>query len=440
MPAPNDVLALDVERPAVGGAMIARVDGQIVLVTGAIPGERVEARIDRVGRGVVFASTVAVKEASHDRRAGVADPACGGCGYAHISYERQLVLKGEVIADAFARIGRLEIPSPIAVAPSREDGYRMRARLHVRGGRLGFFRENTHDICDPRRSRQLLPETYDVLDRLMTGVRSLGDVVREVELSENIEATERVVHLETARPVDRRARETLEAITHGDGLTVGPFVTDDIFGEAGGQRLRRHVLAFFQGNRYLIRQLVQHVAEQVDAGSRVVDLYAGAGLFSLAAAMRGARVIGVEGDRFAASDLTANAHAFQRSAKVLAERPVEREASAERTETGGIGGTVEPVASDVESFVAGRVRDASARDKLDAVIVDPPRTGMSPAAVRDVLALAVPKLIYVSCDVATLARDSRALVAGGYRITRADAFDMFPNTPHVETVVVLEKS
>ena len=429
MPAPNEVLALDVERPAVGGAMIARVDGQVVLVTGAIPGERVEARIDRIGRGVVFASTVSVKEASHDRRADVADAACGGCGYAHIAYERQLALKREVIADAFARIGRLEIPSSIAVAPSREDGYRMRARLHVRGGRLGFFREHTHDICDPRPSRQLLPETYDVFDRLMTGVRSLGDVVREVELSENIEATERVVHLETARPVEKRVREALEAMTRGDGLTAGPFVTDDLFGEGVGQRLRRHVLAFFQGNRYLIRQLVQHVAEQVDAGSRVVDLYAGAGLFSLAAAMRGARVIGVEGDRFAASDLTANAHAF-------------RSRSGGSSGSGGSGGKdgrVEAIASDVESFVASRVRDASVRDRFDAVIVDPPRTGMSPAALRDVVTLSAPKLIYVSCDVATLARDSRALVAGGYRMTRADAFDMFPNTPHVETVVVFQR-
>jgi 23S rRNA (uracil1939-C5)-methyltransferase len=420
MPAPNEVLALDVERPAVGGAMIARVDGQVVLVTGAIPGERVEARVDRVGRGVLFASTVAVKEPSQDRRAGVADPACGGCGYAHISYERQLVLKSEVIADAFARIGRFELPSRIAVAPSREDGYRMRARLHVRGGRLGFFREGTHDICDPRPSRQLLPETYDVLDRLMTAIRSLGDVVREVELSENIDATERVVHVETAGPVERRA---LEAVTHGDGLTAGPFVTDVLDDDGRGLRLRRHVLAFFQGNRYLIRRLVRHVAEEVDAGSRVLDLYAGAGLFSLAAAdRRGARVIGVEGDRFAASDLTANARACQ-GAEWSAERP-------------GIRGTVEAVASDVESFVANRMRDASARNAFDAVIVDPPRTGMSPAALRDVVTLAVPRLIYVSCDVATLARDSRALMAGGYQITRADAFDMFPNTPHVEAVVV----
>jgi 23S rRNA (uracil1939-C5)-methyltransferase len=304
----------------------------------------------------------------------------------------------------------------------------MRARLHVRGGRIGFFREGTHDLCDPRPSRQLLPETYDVLDRLMTAVRSLGDVVREVELSENIDATERVVHLETAGPVERRAFEALETMTRGDGLTAGPFVTDDLGGEDGGLRLRRHVLAFFQGNRYLIRRLVRHVVEQVDAGSRVLDLYAGAGLFSLAAAsMRGARVVGVEGDRFAASDLTSNAYTFL----------MEREASAERPETRG---TVDAVASDVESFVANRVRDASAQDRFDAVIVDPPRTGMSPAALRDVVTLSASKLIYVSCDVATLARDSRALVAGGYRITRADAFDMFPNTPHVEAVVVFERT
>jgi 23S rRNA (uracil1939-C5)-methyltransferase len=433
MPAQGDLLSLVVERPAVGGPMIARADGQIVLVTGAIPGERVQARIDRVVRSVAFATTVEVRESSPDRRAPFRDPSCGGCGYSHIAYARQLEIKSQVIADAFARIGHVEWPLAIPVAASREDGYRLRARLHVRGGHLGFFREGTHDVCDPRPSRQLLPEACDALDRLMASARSLGDLVREVELSENIAANERVVHVESSRPVDRRA---LDALTHGEGLTPGPYVTDELLvadqlpeREASAERpggapirLRRHVLSFFQGNRYLIRDLVDYVVRQVPTSGRVLDLYAGAGLFSVAAAtMADARVTAVEGDRMAAQDLAHNARAAG--------------------EAGRSGGFVEVVTSDVESFVAACARDArGSGEAFTATIVDPPRTGLSRAALDGLLALTIPKLVYVSCDVATLARDSRAIVEAGYRVTRVDAFDMFPNTPHVETVVVFDRT
>jgi len=420
MPAQGDVLSLLVDRPAVGGPMIARVDGQVVLVTGAIPGERVRARIDRVGRSVAFATAIEVQESSGDRRAGFPDPACGGCVYSHIAYPRQLEIKGQVAVDAFARIGRLELPAPVPVAASREDGYRMRARLHVRAGRLGFFREGTHDVCDPRQSQQLLPETCDALEWLMASARSLGDVVREVELSENIAGTARVVQIETSRPIDRRA---LEALAGGDGLTAGPYVTDDFGNGDAPLVVRRHVRAFFQGNRYLIRHLVDHVVSQVPADGRVLDLYAGAGIFSITAARRsGATVTAVEGDRHGAADLAYNA---------------EREGLSQ-ADSGSRGsrGEVRTIGSDVESFLATRTGDAA----FDAAIVDPPRTGLSPAALGGLLALAVGRIVYVSCDVATLARDARKIVDAGYGVASVQAFDMFPNTPHVETVVVFDRT
>ena len=142
----------------------------------------------------------------------------------------------------------------------------MRARLHVRGWRVGFFREGTHDLCDARATRQLLPATCDALDRLVAAIRSLGaDLVREIELSENVDATERVVHLETSEPLDPRLVEKLVSV---DGLTPGPYVTDAIAIGDASLRLRRHVLAFFQGNRYLLSDLVAHVVEHVPVGSR----------------------------------------------------------------------------------------------------------------------------------------------------------------------------
>jgi len=421
----GDIIPLTVERPAAGGRMIARLDGQVVLVADAIPGERVQARIERVGKGVAYAQTMSVDERSGDRRDPFADPLCGGCLYSHIAYPRQLAIKGEVIADAFRRIGRVTLPGPVAVAGSPEDGYRMRARLHVRGHRLGFFRENSHDVCDARATRQLLPATSDALERLMAAMRSLGlDAVREIELSENIDASERVVFLDAAAALDA---STLERLAGTDGLTGlgsafgafgSPYVTDSLTIGESALMLRRHVQSFFQGNRHLLGGLVAHVTERVPVGGTVLDLYAGVGLFAVAAAViRGASVVAVEGDAYAADDLHANAAAA--------------------------GGQVTTVRGAVEGIAAGMFGAwgrAAGRPAAETVIVDPPRTGLSREAMDKVLTLTTPRLIYVSCDVATLARDARRLVDDGYAIERIDGFDLFPNTPHVETVVVFTRT
>ena len=137
---PGQELELSVEKPAAGGRMIARHEGQVLLVLGAIPGERVVARVERAERRVAFAETVRVLEASHDRRDVASDPRCGGCAYAHVTYERQLALKTDVVADAFTRIGHLPLDAVVPIAASPERGSRMRARLHVQDGRAGFYR------------------------------------------------------------------------------------------------------------------------------------------------------------------------------------------------------------------------------------------------------------------------------------------------------------
>jgi 23S rRNA (uracil1939-C5)-methyltransferase len=404
---PGQLVPLAIEKPAAGGRMIARVDGQVVLVAGAIPGERVRARIERIARGVAYAQTEAIDEPSADRRS-FDDPLCGGCLFGHIAHARQLDIKSQIIDDAFRRIGRLPLSAPVRVAPSPEEGYRMRARLHVRGARLGFFREGTHDVCDARPTRQLLPATCDALDRLMDAIRSLGaDAVREIELSENASASERVVHLDASRPLDARI---VDQLVNVGGLTAGPYVTDTLGVGGTAVTLRRHVLAFFQGNRHLLAPFVAHVVGLVPVSGRLLDLYAGVGLFAVgAAAARGVEVTAVEGDRVAAADLTSNA------------------ASA--------AGPVSAVHQSVEDFVRGA---HTGSEPPATVIADPPRTGLSQEALEGIVALRPARAIYVSCDVATLARDARRLVDAGYAIARIDAFDLFPNTPHVETVVVFE--
>ena len=420
MLSPGDIQVLAIDKPAAGGRMIARVDGQVVLVSGTIPGERVTARIERVTKGVAYAQTIAVEDPSPDRRPTASDPECGGGLYRHIAYARQLAVKRDVIVDALARIGRLTLPSPPTVTPSPEDGYRMRARLHVRARRIGFFREGTHDLCDARQTGQLLPTSSDVVDRLTATLRSLGvDAVREIELSENVDASERAIALDTDAPMDARVVERLAGTDGVTGLVWRggvhgrPEVTDRLALDGSTIALQRHVLAFFQGNRYLLRDLVAHVVGRLK-DEPVIDLYAGVGLFAIAAAAtRGVRVTAVEGDRQSAGDLDANA--------------------------AGVRG-VTAVHQSVEAFVR-RVRlQADQPNAPGTVIVDPPRTGLSREALEGAIAIGAPRIVYVSCDVATLARDARRIVDAGYGIDRADAFDLFPNTPHVETVAVFDRS
>jgi 23S rRNA (uracil1939-C5)-methyltransferase len=422
---PGDVVSLTIEKPAAGGRMIARADRLVVLVAGTMPGERVRARIERIGKGVAYATAEAIDDASTDRRTTEGDPFCGGCLYAHIAYPRQLELKSLVIADAFRRVARMELPVAAAVHASPEEGYRMRARIHVRGRHAGFFREGTHEVCQARQTRQLLPATADVLETLVSTAQSLGlEGLREIELAENVDTTHRAVHLAFADGAATLEASGLDRLASTDGLTgvSSPrgtrgdiHVTDTIRLEGHAPLcVRRHAQSFFQGNRYLLEPLVAHVTGKIPAGSDALDLYAGVGLFALhTAAARGVRVTAVEGDHIAAADLAANAAAAENGDRVAA------------------------VHQSVEEFVDAW-RGATSPDGL-TVIVDPPRTGLSRVALEGICRLPARRIIYVSCDVATLARDARRIVDDGRALVEIDAFDLFPNTPHVETVAVFER-
>ena len=225
------VLDLQIEKPAVGGRMIARHQGQVVLVRGAIPGERVRARIERQGRDVAYAVVAEVLEAASDRRPVDGDPACGGHTYAHIRYERQLVLKREIVADAFRRIGRVSLPVPVPVAASGERGYRMRARLHLQGTRVGFLREGSHGLCDASRTGQLLPKTGVILGQVGTRLRAIRlsgrTAIRAIDLAENLAGDQCVLHLELDRlhPADHADLAGLAEVADLTGLTAAVVPT-----------------------------------------------------------------------------------------------------------------------------------------------------------------------------------------------------------------------
>jgi 23S rRNA (uracil1939-C5)-methyltransferase len=424
---PGAELELAIERPVAGGRMLARHEGRVVLVAGAIPGERVRARVERTTRQVMWAQAVEILDASADRREPSVDPACGGALYSHISYARQLQLKGEVIADAFRRTGKMSLPQPPRVAASPERGYRLRARLHVRNGRVGFFREGSHAICDAAATGQLHADAAAAVAWLSHALGSRLTHCDSLFVAENIAATERIAHLvarDDARlddlPIIIPASVNLIGVTTSlPGRTVvldGAATVSDsaahVFGADSpvdaGVTWTRQAASFFQGNRFMVGALLRHVLAKSGVGS-CVDLYSGVGLFAVALAAGGRRVIAVEGDPVSGSDLRVNAAPWQSRLRV--------------------------VMSAVEEFVRHPLTPSP-----DVVVLDPPRSGVTPLVVDALVRWRAPRIVYVSCDPPTLARDARQLVAAGYQVSSVEAFDLFPNTPHVESVVTFESA
>ncbi|MBI4886967.1 MAG: class I SAM-dependent RNA methyltransferase [Acidobacteria bacterium] len=432
-------ITLDIEKPAVGGRMLARHDGQVALVWGAIPGERVRAQIERVSKSVIYATTTAVLTASPDRREAGPDWRCGGNVFAHIGYDRQRGLKAEIIRDALRRIGRVTLPAAPDVVGSPERGYRMRARLHARDGRLGFFREGTHRLCDAAATGQLRPQTTEwiaAVERVLARDRLAG--LDAMEIAENVAGDERACHLELQSGVEASRFGALAAAGALTGLSATradrpgveilagtPSVSDVLHVRPGDParalRLRRDVRAFFQGNRFLLEPLVHRVVALVPPGP-VVDLYAGVGLFGLALAAAGAeQVTLVEGDPVSGMSLDENAEPLRSRVRVE-HRSVESYV--------GRVPTREP---------SGRGGPGAAADPASTFIVDPPRTGLSKAALAGIVAAQPARVVYVSCDVATLARDTRLLLDAGYVLDSVTGIDLFPNTAHVEAVTALSR-
>jgi tRNA/tmRNA/rRNA uracil-C5-methylase (TrmA/RlmC/RlmD family) len=425
MLAEGQQVELTIEKVAAGGWTIGRHHGQVVLVRGAIPGERVTAWVERADRRVVYASTRDVLEPSRDRRPAAFDPLCGGSVFAHVAYDRQLSLKGEIVQDAFTRLARHPLAATPAVEPSPEAGYRMRARLHVRGERVGFYREGTHQMCDAAPTAQLRPEALAAAASAAAVLhRHAPDAVTSMAISENIAAGERAVHVEVsargafaeaalADAADAAGLRGVSARTPGGAASTSgdPSVSDPLdrvtAGRVSGGELRRHAESFFQGNRFLLPSLVSAVLDAAASDGHIVDLYAGVGLFSIALAAAGhSDITAVEGDRTSGRDLRQNARAF--ASRVHAK-------------------TIS-----VEQYLA------TAQGDVATIVVDPPRTGMSKEAVEGVLRAAPARIVYVSCDPPTLARDARRLLDGGYTLGGMRAFDLFPNTAHVETLAVFE--
>jgi 23S rRNA (uracil1939-C5)-methyltransferase len=376
-----------IEKLVFGGAGLARTANGVVFVNDAAPGETVEIEITGKKGGVAHARPVKILKPSPSRR----DPACplygkcGGCDWLHIDYKTQVECKKEMTAECMRRIGRIENLPAIDVISAEELGYRRRVQIKIdTNGSAGFFARRTNDVVPVRQC----PLLVDSLNRLLNKIAD-----KKVSLP--------------------GALINLKAIAGDGGHIASAPVIDKETGESVVITVKNRTFevqgnGFFQSNCFLLERLGAWVRDYA-GGNFCVDLYGGCGFFSvmLADRFKEGLLIESEGAEAAAARVNFNRNGINhfRATQGAAENLVSLTAS-------------KPV---------------------DCLIVDPPRPGLS-LLVRESIAELKPKtILYVSCNPSTQARDAAALIAAaGYTISHAAIVDLYPNTHHVETVLILK--
>jgi 23S rRNA (uracil1939-C5)-methyltransferase len=401
---------------------VGRLDGKVIFARQVAVGDEVDVEIVEDHGSYAYASVERVVRASADHRTPPCPylPRCGGCPWQHLSYSAQLAAKHQSVRDHLERIGRFRDVVVDPIVPSPEElGYRSRLSLRTDGTDAGFYAAASHDLV-PVESCLLANATVNsVLPAAAALVRLLQGRLRRIEVAGDADEDRCVLIGEIEGQAVAADTLPIETFLRAQSPTVRGVVLrgkrwSRSWGEcvltvhpAAGESLRVHAGAFTQVNPAANRLLVQTVLAlcQLTGRERVMELYAGAGNFSLPLARRCASLIAVEQNALASSDAKRNA----------------RMAGLANLE----------VVSDASHHALRRVVDRG--ERFDVVVLDPPRSGAR-ECMEGVLALRPPVLIYVSCNPATLARDLR-MIAGAYRIDRVQPIDLFPQTYHVETVV-----
>jgi 23S rRNA (uracil1939-C5)-methyltransferase len=391
---------LEIEKLVYGGEGLGRADGRVVLVPNVLPGERVRVEPFSQKGGLLRAKVAEVLTPSEGR----VEPACpyfgrcGGCQYQHAAYELQLEVKRSILRETLLRVGKIEAPAEIEVISGEPWGYRNRSQFHVGARGIGYLEAQSHRLCPITRcpiSSPRVNETLAALNEMMRDAR-WPNFLRSIEVFTNETETQLNV-LESERPVAKRFFDWCAEKVPG-------FVPGLLDYPAAGFTYRAATGSFFQVNRFLIDDLVRAAIGDA-AGESALDLYAGVGLFSLPLAKRFSHVTSVESGATAVRDLHFNA--------------------------GRASASIEIVHSATEDFLKNQ------KSAPDFVLADPPRTGLGKAVVARLAELKPRRIVIVSCDPATLARDLPGLLGAGYRIERLTMADLFPQTYHIETVAEL---
>ena len=418
----DSVVEVSVRALSSNGSGVADLpDGKVCFVPRTAPGDRVRIRLGKVKARWAQAELEEVLEHGPDR---VDAPCraygeCGGCALQHVHYDEQLTWKGRFIADALQRIGGLTVEAPVVTASPNPLGYRNRVTYTLRRLRAGRVVAGFHALGRPAhvidiQAECLLPEPSlkEAWTRIRnawgSGARRLPDAGRlRLTLRTGDEGVTLVVE---GGEVGWNAKDLgdivpgLRAIWHQPQKSRRP---QRVWGESTTEQwddetVRVTGRAFLQVNRGAASLLETHVLEQVGTPESAVDAYAGVGRYARALARNGAAVQALELDADACDVCREDA----------------------------------PLGLEVlKGDVAALLPDVLPTDLL---VLNPPRTGLGPEVPEAILRTPPPRIVYVSCDPATLARDLSALTAGGYSVADVAAFDLFPQTAHVETVVSLD--
>ena len=422
-----DSFTIRVEKLVYGGEGLGYHSGKPVFVPFVLPGEVVEVFPTEESRKLIRGLPGDLKEPAADR----IEPACpyfarcGGCHHQNLEYDKQIALKSEILRETLRRLGKIEWRDAIPAHAAAPWNYRNRVQLRLaphpaqpENLQVGFHRAGSHTLC----AIESCPISSAKLNRLLAVLNRLSQQ-RKLPLSlRRVEAfaddRDETCLLTLAAPrLDFDAAALIELLrTELDGLlsielheTATERRRHDglgwIYYQVGGHRLRVSHGSFFQVNRHLLPTLVERVTGGLE-GKVALDLYAGVGLFARALAEKFDRVVAVESSHHAAADLAAN----------VADSP-----------------HVEPRAASVEEFLQ------QSPEKCDTVILDPPRTGLGRSVTDHLLELAPPRLVYLACDPATLARDLQRLLPA-YRLTALELIDLFPQTFHIEALARLERA
>jgi 23S rRNA (uracil1939-C5)-methyltransferase len=396
-------MILESLTPAYGGYSVAR-DEKVILIKGAIPGEVVDVEIEERKKDYSVGSVINVIEPSGDR---VEPPCpvfgrCGGCQLQFVRYERQLSMKDEVLRDTLRRLGGIEVPSepPLCGGQWR---YRRRAQYKVsRDREVGFFRASSREVI-----------TFDECPLMHDGINAIFRAIRETcevrNLSDiHISLGDTPVALLKGRDYDTSLFESfvevgLSGIAYNDSIAYGGAFTGF---DLNGLRYTVSPWTFFQAHWELNREVTGFLIDQLVPleGRSVLDLYAGAGNFSLPAAGQAKEIVAVEENPYAAEDARRN------------------------FELNGVK-NCRIVRTSTEKYRINK--------KFDVIILDPPRPGLTSEVAKKILENPSDEIVYISCNPATLARDLKKL-KDKYEIRSVRMIDFFPNTFHIESIAFLK--
>ena len=430
---------------ASGGEGVARIDGMAVFVKGALRGERADVFIEHIGHSAAWGHIERLVEPSPAR----VPPdcpyygSCGGCQFRHMTYGEELHAKHRRVEDALGRIGGVDIPVSVIHAAENTERYRNKVQFPVSEGAIGYYTGRTHQVVDIA-DCLLQPEADTACRAAVKGwmgrfripaydERTGRGLVRHLYLRTNaagevlcclVANGKAIPHGEELMDALRSAAPALAGVV----LSVNTRKTNVILGQEFhtlwgrdwleetlcGHTFRLSVPSFFQVNRAQTEVLYRRALEfaALTGTETVVELYCGIGTISLTLAGQAARVIGVEVVPQAVEDAKENAR------------------------RNGLEDKTRFVCGDA-SKLAGQLKQEGVRP--DVVVVDPPRKGLAPEVVDTIAQMGPERVVYVSCDPATLARDVKRFGALGYAPVRAEAVDLFPRTAHVETVALLSR-